>query len=58
MIRCGDMRCTVSCIASQALLWSALDSGPRWDCLLHVWQKMVSARDTWRNAPLVVLPGE
>ena len=44
MIRCGDTRSTVPCIASQAPLCSALDSGQRWDWLLHVWQ-MVSARD-------------
>ena len=48
MIRCGVMRCTVSCIASHSLLCSALDSGRRWDCFLHVWQKMVSARDARR----------
>ena len=48
MIRCGEMRCTVSCIASYALLCSELDSGQRWDCFLHVWQKMVSARDARR----------
>ena len=35
MIRFGDMRCTVLCIASQALLCSALGSGQRWDWLLH-----------------------
>ena len=29
MIRCGDMRCTVSCIASQARLCFVLFSGQR-----------------------------
>ena len=46
--RCGDMRCTVSCIASQAFLCSALDSAQRWALLLHVWQTMVSARGARR----------
>ena len=45
MMRCGDTRCTVSCIASQAPRCSLLDSGRRWAWLLHVWQTMVSARD-------------
>ena len=44
----GAMRCTVSCIASQAPLCSALDSGQRWDLLLHAWQKKVSARGARR----------
>ena len=42
MIRCGVMRCVASCIASQVLLCSALGSGQRRNCLLHVWQEMVS----------------
>ena len=44
MMRCGDTRCTVSCIASQAPRCSVLDSGRRRAWLLHVLQTMVSAR--------------
>ena len=35
MIRCGVMRCTVSCIASEARLCFVLVSGQRWHWLLH-----------------------
>ena len=61
MSRCGDVRCTVSFVASQALLCSALVSGQRWEwCTFgRRWSlPEVQGGSRESHAPLVVLPGK
>ena len=63
MMRCGDTRCTVSCIASQALLCSVLGSGKKMGLVVALLAERWSLPEVQGGArgphvSFVVLPGE